>query len=138
MKKRSIFITIIILLIVTVIIGFVLISNFWKNNDKNIENNIELDKSMWVTPLIKYTINDTEDTFEIMHEVSFPISESGEMLSVIQNISYTVSINGVEYQGSFTFDSDSGISKNEDGNQNYNIELTNYKKNSVFVKITPK
>lgn len=134
MKKKAIFISFIIIIIV-VIIGFILIN---KNDSSNSsENNIELRTSMWITPLTTYTINGTNDTFKITHEVNFPDFSSGEFTSWIQNIKYTITVNNVEYQGSFTFDSDSDdIRKDEDGNQNYNIKIYDYKDNSVFLEIT--
>ena len=138
MKKATFFIGIIILVIVTAIIGLVMLFSWWKYDDIiETENTIELDTSMWITPLIKYNINDTEDTFEIINEVGIPENKKGETVSFSQIINYTVSIDGVEYQGSFIFNSSSdGIIKNEDNNPNYNVELTNYRNNSVFVKIT--
>lgn len=60
------------------------------------------------------------------------------MLSWSQTIDYIITCDSIEYHGSTIFDSDFGIRNNKDNNPRYNIELIDYKDNSVFVKITKK
>ncbi len=133
--KNGIFITIITLVIIALIIVFVLII---KNYNNNQTNNIQLNTSMWITPLTKYNIGNTKDTFEITNEVKLPQYQDGGTSSWKKTINYKITSNGTEYAGNIIFDSDYGITYNEDSNPNYKVISNNFKDNSVFIQILKK
>ena len=135
MKKYKvlIFITTLAIIILT-IVAIVIIKSY--NNSKT--NNIQLNTEVWISPLTKYTIDNTNDIFEVTNKISLPQKRSSETSSWEQTINYKITSNGTEYTGNIIFDSDYGISYNEDDNPYYKVTSSNFKDNSVFIQILKK
>jgi len=135
MKKNKvlIFITTLAIIILT-IVAIVIIKSY--NNSKT--NNIQLNTEVWISPLTKYTIDNTNDIFEVTNKISLPQKRSSETSSWEQTINYKITSNGTEYTGNIIFDSDYGISYNEDDNPYYKVTSSNFKDNSVFIQILKK
>lgn len=78
MKKNKVLIVITTLaIIILTIVAIVIIKSY--NNSKT--NNIQLNTEVWISPLTKYNIGNTKDTFEITNEVKLPQYQDGETSS---------------------------------------------------------
>lgn len=133
-KNKVLIVITTLAIIILTIVAIVIIKSY--NNSKI--NNIQLNTEVWISPLTKYNIGNTKDTFEITNEVKLPQYQDGETSSWKKTINYKITSNGTEYTGNIIFDSDYGITYNEDSNPNYKVISNNFKDNSVFIQILKK
>mgnify|MGYP000014854631 FL=1 len=133
-KNKVLIVITTLAIIILTIVAIVIIKSY--NNSKI--NNIQLNTEVWISPLTKYTIDNTNDIFEVTNKILLPQQHSSETSSWEQTINYKFTCNGIDYTGDIIFNSDYGISYNEDDNPYYKVTSSNFKDNSVFIQILKK
>lgn len=138
MKKG--FICFLGVLLLGIFVGVVFILDNDESPSNIVGNNIDLNKNLWVEDMTKYFIHDTDDTFEIVYEITAPKSAFSEdykvTTSFVQTIKYLIVVDGVEYVGSYSFGND--ISYDDDKNPRYKVEINDCKEGAAVVNIRKK
>ena len=140
--KNKVLILIGIVLIVILSIGLIMfVTNNKKEQPINTIDNpiqtvseIELNKEQFINSLEKIKINGSDDTFMITKKIDL----TGVTGSFSVSIPYTLTIDGVEYTGEYIMSSSNNNKTYNDNNPKYKVEITNYKKGYIEVKLNKK
>ena len=124
MKNKGIIIGIIVILVIGVVLIF---SGVFKGKDDgdnvNTFSEVEIGSKTFVLPLEKINIKGTNDYFMITEKVKWPKDTNGAIIESILLIPYTITVDGVEYDGTYHL-GDSGSSV-DDKNPKYNFKVSN-------------
>lgn len=143
MKKKTIFIIAGVIALIVIIAGVIVAVT--KQSPKSTEpeiktySQINLNEKQYVNSLEDISIAGTNDTFIITEDVKWEVPESEEGASVSFSIAipYTIVVDGVKYEGTYTLGSGNSSSKGSDENPKYDFQVTNLTKNGeiqVLVK----
>ena len=98
-KNKVLIVITTLAIIILTIVAIVIIKSY--NNSKI--NNIQLNTEVWISPLTKYTIDNTNDIFEVTNKILLPQQHSSETSSWEQTINYKFTCNGIDYTGDIIF-----------------------------------
>lgn len=146
MKKTRMF-TIIIAIVVLIITISIIYININKNKEKpTVDINtvqsvseVSLNSKQFINSLTRISIKDTNDSIIITQDVKWevPEHEKGETVSFSIAIPYTISVDGIDYDGIYEL---GDYSWSEiDNNPKYNLKITNLTQNGdIEILITEK
>ncbi len=144
MKKTRIF-TIIIAIVVLIITISIIYININKEkptvdiNTVQSVSEVSLNSKQFINSLTRISIKDTNDSIIITQDVKWevPEHEKGETVSFSIAIPYTISVDGIDYDGIYEL---GDYSWSEiDNNPKYNLKITNLTQNGdIEILITEK
>lgn len=140
--KLKVSILIIIIIAVVGIGAYLLIKSNSKSDEpieKDIVSQITLNSEQYVSSLEKIKIGNTNDYFVITENVKWEVSdhESGLTVSFSIAIPYTITVDGVDYNGVYELNDASWST--DDGNPKYDFKITNLTKDGeIEVLVTRK
>ncbi len=97
-----------------------------ENTIKDVDTKLKLNVDQDINCLEKMNIEGTNDYFVITKKVVWkvPEHEEGETVSFAIAIPYTITVDGKEYQGTYSLNSSDNSTQNDE-NTKYNIKVTN-------------
>lgn len=126
--------------IIILCIAICLITSCTSKTNK-LQNEILLgEKTGWLSCEENIKIADTKDSLKIDSSLeNLKFGDGNVTANFSQKIKYTITVEGVAYEGAVVFNSDTEKpAKEQDGNPKYEVELVNFREKAVQVIVKTK